>query len=300
MDWLAQYLTVQNKLPHPNWESIYQHVENDPTLIDTNSLWSDIARRWLTELSNNLAEGYSLSESENFIILSKERPGYIDAFSRFLERCLKQLLKVLNGIASDEGFGKHVVIIFDDIDSYYDYITYFGPNEGTSGLSSGMYLNYGYGHFVFPHQELDFVEPLAAHEMTHSLLSQLPIPLWLNEGLAMNMEMLITNMPSPRLNKAMHERHVSFWGETEMQEFWQGKSFSRPDEGQALSYELAQILVSNLSEDYSAFVDFTNKAKWQDGGEQAAEQVFDISLGDMIFNFLGEGDWWPEPETWQQ
>ena len=83
-----------------------------------------------------------------------------------------------------------------------------------------------------------------------------------------------------------------------MQEFWYGSSFHRPDDGQQLSYQLAQILVTNLSENYSAFVKFTNAAIWNDGGEAAAEEIFGISLGDLIANFLGEGDWWPEPNTW--
>jgi len=259
----------------------------------------EVARTWLSILSDALDKGYSTSESENFLILSNEDSVYLNTFSKFLERSRQQLLKVLPDIVNDEGHGKHVVIIFEDINSYYDYISFYGPKEGTFGLSSGMYLNYGYGHFVFPHQDIDYAREVAAHEMTHALLQSLPIPLWLDEGLAMNMERLICNIPAPRLNRTMYEKHLNFWDAKKIQEFWQGSSFSRADEGQGLSYDLAQILVNNLSDDYDAFVKFANQAHYEDGGEKAIENVFDLSLGDMIFNFLGEGDWWPEPETWE-
>lgn len=300
MDWLNQYLSIHQKLPHPNWELIFKHVDEHLNHADPQALWLDIARNWVSALGASLANDYKSTESENFILLSRENSTYTKKFLQFLEFSRKQLLSTLNRITNDQGYGKHVVVIFDDNDTYYDYTACFGPEEGTYGLSSGMYINYGYGHFVFPHQDIDHARPVAAHEMTHALLSHLPIPVWLNEGLAVNMERLICDIPPPRLNRAMFERHQFFWSEDSIQEFWFGSSFSRPDEGQELSYDLAQVLVNNLSENYEAFIFFVNNADWQDGGEKAIEDVFDISLGDMIYNFIGEGDWWPQPETWEK
>jgi hypothetical protein len=302
-NWLKNHLTPHQNLPRPNWESIHKHVDAHFSKDKLNEVWVDIARQWMHELAASLPSGYVLTETSDFIILSDQSARYNKTFSDYLQKCLRHLLSTLAGIANDEGYGKHVVIIFGDIDRYYDYVSFYGPQEGTYGLSSGMYLNYGYGHFVFPNTDLYNAEPIAAHEMTHALLSHLQLPTWLDEGLAVNMEAAICGFPSAPLNHQMFDKHQAFWGEDEMQEFWRGDSFSRPDEGLELSYQLARILVANLAENYDAFVEFANKADRVDGGEAAVEDVFDISLGDMVANFLGEGkgegEWWPKPETWK-
>lgn len=152
-------------------------------------------------------------------------------------------------------------------------------------------MNYGYGHFVFQHDNLDRAEPIAAHEMTHALLTHLPIPLWLNEGMAVNMEAMICGHLPPRLNRSMLDLHNEFWGESQIQEFWRGDSFSRPDDGQQLSYQLAQVLVSNLSKDYQAFEAFANQADFKDGGEAALNRVYGISLGELVDSILGSDNW---------
>ena len=28
------------------------------------------------------------------------------------------------------------------------------------------------------------------------------------------------------------------------------------------------------------------------------EEIYDLSLGDMVANFLGEGDWYPDSKRW--
>ncbi|MBL4671388.1 MAG: hypothetical protein JKX81_03940 [Arenicella sp.] len=298
-NWIKGHLTFHQNLPRPNWASIYKYADAHFGNDNLNAVWEDIARKWMHELAASLPSGYRQTETSDFIVLSDQSARYNQTFSDYLQKCRRHLLSTLAGIANDEGYGKHVVIIFGDIDHYYDYVSFYGPQEGTYGLSSGMYLNYGYGHFVFPNIDLHNAEPIAAHEMTHALLNHLQLPTWLDEGLAVNMEAAICGFPSPPLDRQMFDKHQAFWGEDKMQEFWRGDSFSRPDDGPELSYQLARILVTNLAENYDAFVAFANKADRRDSGEAAIEDVFDISLGDMVTNFLGEGEWWPKPETWK-
>lgn len=298
LDWFEQFVSMDDKLPRPNWELIHQFVEENQSDQDQHQLWSNIARNWMDMLVKNLAHDYTKTESENFILLSSNDHRYNKSLSMFLERCRTRLLSTAKGICADDGFGKYIVIVFADIDSYYDYVSYYGPQEGTYGLSAGMYLNYGYGHFVFQQEDIETAEPIAAHEMTHALLAHLPIPLWLNEGMAVNMESMITGFAPERLNKSLFKLHQGFWDAKNIQEFWTGESFSRPDDGQKLSYQLAQILVTTLSKNYDAFAQFINKADWANAGEDAFEEIYDLSLGDMVANFLGEGDWSPNPSSW--
>lgn len=298
IEWINQHFREIDNFPRPNWEAIYSDVEKNHKDTDQHDLWCNIARSWMNRLTSSLPTNYTIHESENFILVTSESEKYVSIFQRSLERTLKRIVSTLHGIASDEGFGKYVVLIFDDMDFYYSYLSYFYEKEGVYGLSAGVYLNKGYGHFAFPHQDLSYAESITAHEMTHALVSHLPIPAWLNEGMAVNIENLLTGSAPLKMDKEMYARHQSFWGEKEIQEFWSGESFHRPDEGQELSYHLAQFAVNSLSQDYDAFIEFANKAHLSDGGEAAANDVYEGSLGNLIAQYFGEGEWAPKPESW--
>lgn len=298
LDWLSQYIKEVDGIPRPNWTGIYEYIDKNINDTDQDELWNNIATNWVNRLINTLSGDYKIHESDNFILVTTESEKYVTNFLKFLESSLRKTLTTLHGIASDEGFGKYVVIIFDDIDNYYSYMSYFYPEDGEYGLSSGVYLNEGYGHFAFPYQELSYAESIAAHELTHALLSHLPIPRWLDEGMAVSIEDIITSSSPLRMNNRLYSQHESFWGEDEIQEFWSGDSFYRTDEGQNLSYQLAQFAVDALSKEYETFIQFTNKAHFSDGGELAANEVYQGSLANLISNFFGDGEWLPNPEKW--
>ena len=202
----------------PDWNEIAQRIGDDLSHDDLHSEWSKECKKWLESIANEFGSDYRIEESLNFSIMSNESDRYIHVFSGFLERTLKRILNTLDGIASDQGFGKHVALIFQDIDQYYEYVGMFLPDEGEFGLSSGMYINEGYGHFVFPSQDIDYAEPIAVHELTHACLVHLPIPLWLNEGVAVLMEDVLAGNRL-FLDKEMVERHQRYWNENSIQDF---------------------------------------------------------------------------------
>ncbi len=300
MKWINKYFDEVDNFPRPNWENIYEYVEAHLKDEEQNKLWCGIANAWMQKLKSKLSDDYQIHESDNYILVTSESDRYVTLLQGFLERSLRRILSTLKGIASDEGYGKYVVIVFTDVDDYYSYMSYYYPEDGVFGLSSGVYLNNGYGHFVFPHQEVAYAESVVAHEMTHSLLSHLPIPLWLNEGMAVTIEDMITGSAPLRMDKELFARHNAFWGEKEIQEFWSGDAFYRPDEGQALSYHLAQFAVKSLSSDYETFVRFVNKANYDDSGKSAAIEIFGGDLGELIARFCGDGDWSPKPQEWNK
>jgi len=295
IDWLKPLMPVADSLPRPDWSKINEHIERNLSHQDKDTLWISIAHDWVRATATHLKHEYTATETDNFILLSGQSERYNQSLIHFLERCRARLLKVLKNIADDKGYGKYVVMVFSDIDAYYDYVSFYGPQDGTYGLSSGMYLNYGYGHFVFQQDNLDMAELIAAHEMTHALLAHLSLPAWLDEGMAVNMEAVICGNAPQRVNHPMFELH---WGPDEIQEFWNGDSFFRSDDGQQLSYQMAQVLVTNLSKDYETFQKFANAANHSDGGEAAMNHVYGLSLGDLAASFLGEGDWHPKPKNW--
>ncbi|NOX69475.1 MAG: hypothetical protein GXP15_09835 [Gammaproteobacteria bacterium] len=177
-------------------------------------------------------------------------------------------------------------------------MSYFYPDDGEFILSSGIFLNHGYGHFAFPFLEMNEAEATAAHELTHACLKHLPIPLWLNEGFAVTMEDEICGTQPLRMESARLSEHKAFWNEETIQEFWSGKSFNRTDEGSSLSYELARYCLRALAHDIESFASFSNAASFEDAGESAAIEIFRGSLGGLIHQFFGDGNWSPDPDLW--
>jgi len=290
-------MPIEGGFPRPDWNSIARHVEPQPE-SEWNRLWTDWARKWVKATASKLGDKYQVSETENFIILSAQDDRYVGLLSGFLERTLHKILTMLDGIAKDDGFGKNVVLIFDEQDSYYQYMAYFHPDEGEFILSSGVFLNSAYGHFAFPFLEMSTAEATSAHELTHACLRHLPIPLWLNEGLAVTIENEICGYQPLQMDTERFSRHAGFWNADTIQEFWSGFSFNRTDEGSNLSYELARLCVRSLSHDFDVFANFANTATFEDGGESAAIEAFGGSLGGLVHQFFGDGAWSPDPDDW--
>ena len=95
----------------------------------------------------------------------------------------RRVLATLPGIAADHGHGKTVVMAFGDEESYYQYIANYGSESSQpEAFSGGMFIDAGYGHFVFAQGTFETMEPVVVHELTHCLVRHLPIPAWLNEG----------------------------------------------------------------------------------------------------------------------
>jgi len=152
------------------------------------------------------------------------------------------------------------------VDTYYKYVSNYGPESGELSLSAGMFISRGCSHFVTRKNDLQ--------------ASTLYTPL------------------------EMHNKHLEFWGPAEIQEFWQGKSFQRMDDGNMLSYDLARILSANFGNDWPAFKQFVLSAHFEDGGAEAAKQHLGIELGGAvaaIFEKAGDKpvDWNPQPELWE-
>jgi hypothetical protein len=101
----------------------------------------------------------------------------------------------------------------------------------------------------------------------------------------------------------MHQNHMKFWGEEEIQEFWSGKSFLRNDDGNLLSYDLARILVSHFAApDWTAFASFVTAASIDDAGQAAANEHLGIELGAAVCAVLERqplSEWSPAPERWR-
>ena len=278
----------------PNWSVIGDWVDENIPREQLNEGWTQLARQWLEMLRETLGDSYVITESQEFALLARNDSRMNNRMLASCEHARRTILQTLPDVARDEGYGKHVVLAFADIESYYDYISDFYPEEGEFALSGGVFLDRGYGHFAICLAYGDDHERVIAHELNHNLLRHLPLPLWLNEGVTQVMEELIVGSSYFSTDHHMVRRHRAYWNREMIDAFWSGDSFFSPDEGQELSYHLAQVLIRNLMSDYPKQISpMLNAAHFTDAGNASLRQFCGVSLGDRVRQFLGEGDWEP-------
>ena len=291
----ALVLRSGTTLPIVDWDAMRAL---EPATVDKaplDAFWTALARSWLDAR-------YAIRESERFLMLGSLDESRANVVLEFVERARKRILMVLDGVAADAGVGKVCLLIFDGEDRYYQYVSNYYSKGGEYALSGGMFLQYGYGHFVFVESEISAMEPTIAHELTHCMVQHLSLPAWLNEGIAVNTEQRLCPPPGRPLftPEEMREKHVAFWNEATIQEFWSGKSWLRPDEGNMLSYDLAKILVGLAAEDFDAFRAFANAADVADSADAAALKHLGYPVTNLAEAVLGEGPWEPKPELWKE
>lgn len=284
-------------LPIPDWQKHAWPDTVEPAALDR--IFDGYAAAWVDALAGALPGDYRRTESDNFMLLSTMAPRPAAVLLDYVERSRRRVLATLQGIAADEGHGKTIVMVLADEEAYYRYVSHYGSESSEpEAFSGGMFIDAGYGHFVFAQAGFESMEPVVVHELTHCLVRHLPIPAWLNEGLAVNTEhRFVPTRPRYRAEE-LQFLFGRFWNTQTIQEFWSGKSFLRPDDGQPLSYELARILVQLLDKDYERLVRFCAGATYEDGGEAASREVLGTGLGDLMQVVLGEGTWTPDPAAW--
>jgi len=301
---VAAHLSTEDGFPSLNWEAAQAWVDSIPDTQVQATVWAQLERAWLQHMQAALGAAYVLRETDSAFLLSTLEPNVASATLGFMSRTLQRVVRVLDGIAAPAAWGKDILIVFDDDETYYRYVSQGYPTGGEFAASGGMYINAGCGHFATVKSDLRSIEPVIAHEMTHGCVGHLPIPAWLNEGLAVNTEQrLCPSGPAMLTPQQMHAKHRAFWGHTEIQEFWSGKSFLRNDDGNMLSYDLARILVAQMSADWPSFRAFVTQANAADAGATAAAEHLGLDLGAAACALLEKEPgcaWAPEPTSWRE
>lgn len=299
----SRHITLSNGKPIVDWTAVRDWINALPESVQSNA-WTACERAWLVHFRAALGPQYRLAESDTALLVSSLDPSLAAATLDFMNRTPREIVAILRGLAEVPEWGKDLLIVFDDDESYYEYVSHYYPEEREIAASGGMHIDSGCSHFVTVKQELRLVEPVIAHEMTHGCVSHLPLPLWLNEGLAVNTEQRLTGVPRGQYAPdESHAKHLAYWTRTTIQEFWSGDSFHRVDEGRSLAYELARIIVAQLAPDWDRFRAFALVADRADGGAAAARAQLGADLGEIAAALLEQASfdgWSPDPATWDK
>lgn len=298
---ISTHISIVEELPYLDWAAVTRWLATVDGGDRQASAWAECELAWLQHLRLALGEGYTLLHQGDALLLSSLEPRVARATLEYMCTALRRIERVLDGIAKVPEWGKDIMIVFDDDESYYRYVAHYYP-EGEFAGSGGMYVSAGCGHFITMKADLHTIEPVIVHEMTHGCLCHLPIPAWLNEGIAVNTERRIVQVPSSLYSPIeMHGKHLRYWDECRIQEFWSGKSFHRTDDGNLLSYDLAQKIVEQFASNWGIFRAFVLSAHVADGGAAAAVEHFGLNLGEVAAAVVGcdfTENWSPSPKSW--
>ncbi|SHN23936.1 hypothetical protein SAMN02787076_04356 [Rhizobacter sp. OV335] len=304
---LQEHMGLVDGLPFMDWRAAHAWIDGIADESERQRATEQAQRAWLLHLRDAFGDHFRLYETEQAWVLSSLENRVVLATAAYVARTRERVSRVLGRLAGQAAQQRSIVLVMDHDEDYYAYVACYYPDQPADGevfaFSGGMFVHAGCPHFLVKRADLTAIEPVIAHEMTHSALAHLHLPTWLDEGLAVNTEHRLTGTPrliyTPHELQRMHER---FWGEAEVQQFWSGRSFHRPDDGNLLSYELARILVRQLSRDWPLFERFALAVSQGDAGAGAAREVLGIELGSSVAALMHQPHalgWSPEPARWE-
>lgn len=271
-----------------DWPAFARWLEPLPDDATRRNATDQARRAWLLHLRDTLGPGFTLRESNEAWVLSSLEPNVARASAEYVAKTRKRVAALLGGLAAWAPDEQSILIVFDDEDSYYRYVSHLYPSDGEFAASGGMFIEAGCPHFITRRADLSQIEPVIAHELTHSALAHLQLPLWLDEGIAVNTQHRLTGVPgSLHTPNQLRAKHLRFWGDEEIQQFWTGESFHRVDDGQMLSYDLARILVQSMAGDRAVFESFARNAARDDAGDRSAREHLGAALATTVCALLG-------------
>lgn len=306
-------MSYENGFHRVDWEAVRIWINANVSPLEADAAWSEAALLWVKQLRDDLGGNFFVLQSNQTILLCDQpldTARWLLAYAGRTEQTIKTLLGEL---AWGGARSKDVIIVFSDQDDYYQYLSHYSP-DGEQATSGGVCIHSGYTHIAVPWQNETDAANAIVHELTHDCLSHVPLPLWLNEGVAVTLQKAIAPPPRgiaqsdqdalfsaainwnpPIMWEELAERHLAFWNEENIQSFWAGASFHESGESNALSYSLAEVLVKLLSErgNTESFSLFLQIAHYRDAGQTAALDVLGADLGEIAGTFLGDGKWRP-------
>lgn len=299
---IADHVTWNESFPHPNWESI-QPLLDGLDAAEQVAARDEVVRQWLDKLAEVFPGCYQVAESDHHLLLCLD--GFPHrAVLQLARQCRAFMLHTLPGICPSPH--KVPILIWHDQETYYHYLARFYP-DGDHGGSAGVHIRAECQHVVLWGKDLNSVDSIIAHELTHAGLGLAELPLWVEEGLAQIVEHDIAGRQLLELTSKMGALQKRYWHRFSLQSFWDGTAFVQASRSSQLAYQLAEVLVRLLLAEaqpswfglvrgqQSKLVSFLTAANASDAGEAAAHEHLGISLADLAARFLGPGDWDPQP-----
>jgi hypothetical protein len=274
------WLKSEGGFPAPDWKFLYDWQKARSNAA-SRRLSLAVTDDWVDALCERGGDRYEVISSEHFLVVCGRPSREGDVLVSAMERAIERIAKQLPGIAHVRRAPKYAAILFNDHDTFLEYVSIFYPEEGEFGHPGGLFIPSGLGHFVLPADPIAQLESSITHELTHVLSAHLRLPAWIDEGLAQSMEVAAGFGRAHVFDREHIDEHRAYWNEERLAQFWSGASFKLLD-GQKLSYSLAEFLINALPGDPEQLAEFVNNAKDDDSGHEAARTILGVELEELI------------------
>ena len=249
---------------------------------DRDDAWRALVHQWLERVAETLGSPYRVLDSGPIVFLTAqpERPAAL-----LLDSATSSFQRVAEFVGPETAVDWVPLLAFSDFDRYYDYAAPFYPDEGHYAASAGLCFETDPPHIALAPGDLLQLEEVAAHELAHAHVSALPLPLWLNEGLAqLAQERFGIALPSPERLEEVR----ACWQKHGLDSFWTGEAFGLPDDRGILAYDLAYLLVKSfVTRDAAAFAALLRSADYNDAGDAACRAAFDLDVRKLARSMVG-------------
>ncbi len=188
----------------------------------------------------------------------------------------------LRGLVEGRDAGPVALVALAGQKDYYTFIDPFQPREGEFATSGGVYIGGAPLPIIaMPIDGAKFaMEWVVAHEMTHHVLADLNLPVWIEEGLTQMMEEAVGGKPYASLTLNDIRDHREYWDERSLERYFAGGSFSHahgPE--QRLAYQLSEAIVrTQMADRPKMFLRFMREACGTEDGREAARSVLGCEL----------------------
>jgi hypothetical protein len=281
---------VRLGVPRPDWQVVANWIDGQLPAEKHRAAWNHFTWQWLESLRDQLPGGV-IEGSNHTVLLSDAADDLNSRLLRWSDYYQREIRNFL-GLAHAKDHSVQILLALSDREWFCDYILDFYPEEGEFAEAGGVFIGAGMPHIVLSTASDWMIEATIAHETSHALLSHLPLPMWLDEGVTAVVEQMANPHASVLMTPELGREHRAYWNHDRIQEFWSGASFVAPDGGQRLSYSLAHVLVRNLIADYPRRITaLLNSAEVADAGESALRAACGTGLAERVTQFLGPGDW---------
>lgn len=206
---------------------------------------SDDAEPWTAQrlfalLGERLGEDYRITVDDTFVWLTPFADDEHEQHARAARYAVVRVGELIPGLVATPPQGGWPAVLFASVDDQLAYEDCF-PGEGSSIISGGMWQPYPVGHMAIPVTSSQSVDAAFAHELVHAMLDHRGVPLWLQEGIACEVETRLGSRMDPLADLDQLRRTLAYWRGRDADPFWTGAAFSAPESSEH-AYGLAQVL----------------------------------------------------------
>src|ERR1041385_4694137 len=187
LDRLEGAFDFQDGLSRPEWGRISKTIQPLEDAEDRREAWREAVLQWLLRLREELGGDYRVISSRRCALLSLLDRPTAQRLLDFSDTATSAIRSALGEIAWESFDGLQVIIVFAEEDDYYQYISGF-HSEGEHPKSIGVHIHRGYPHVALLYETELRAGQTILHELAHHCLTHLPVPLWLNEGVAQHLQ----------------------------------------------------------------------------------------------------------------